>query len=104
MNNLRIKQISAFIKEVRDCNDIDKEKVIVEKKMNKIRSKFMKQSSNMDNKKYMWQLAFAQSIGYFIDFGYSQMVALAASLKFSEKYTGYMCASFMIPEHEMDTF
>ena len=71
MNNLRIKKISAFIKEIRDCNEIDKEKLIVEKKLNKIRTKFMKTSSNSDNKKYLWQLAFAQSIGYIIDFGYN---------------------------------
>lgn len=25
-------------------------------------------------------------------------------MKFSEKYTGYICASFMIPDHELDTF
>lgn len=74
MNNLWIKKISAFIKEVRDSNDIDKEKQIVEKKLNKIRTKFMKSSSNTENKKYIWQLAFAQSIGYFIDFGYNQIV------------------------------
>jgi len=54
MNNLWIKKISAFIKEVRDSNDIDKEKQIVEKKLNKIRTKFMKSSTNTDNKKYIW--------------------------------------------------
>lgn len=104
MNNLRIKSISTFIKKIRDCNDIDLEKQIVEKKLNKIRTKFMKSSSNSDNKKYLWQLAFAQLIGYIIDFGYTQINQLVQSLKYSEKYTGYVTATFMIPPDELDTF
>lgn len=51
MNNLRIKKVSTFIKEVRDCNDIDKEKKLVEKKLNKIRNKFMNNKNNSENKK-----------------------------------------------------
>lgn len=54
MNNIRIKQISQFIKNVRDSQDIDKEKHLVDKKLNKIRNKFIKNSSNADNKKYLW--------------------------------------------------
>lgn len=64
----------------------------------------MKPSSNSDNKKYLWQLAFAQSIGYIIDFGYAQVVQLVKSNKFSEKYTGYITAGLLVPEHELDTF
>lgn len=104
MNNLRIKKVSTFIKEVRDCNDIDKEKKLVEKKLNKIRNKFMNNKNNSENKKQIWQLAYAQSIGYIIDFGYNQILILINSSKFSEKYTGYVTTPFMIPEHELDSF
>ena len=38
--------------------------------MNKIRTKFIKSSSNSENKKYLWKLSFAHLLGYNIDFGY----------------------------------
>lgn len=99
MHHLRIKEISKFIKEIRETTDIDKEKELVNRKMNKIRTKFEKNSKNADNKKYMWMLAYAKITGYKIDFGHKQIGDLIDSDKYSEKYTGYVTTSILV-EHE----
>ncbi len=102
---MRIKGLDNFIKEVRDCKDFEKEKKVVNKEMNKIRSKFGKKSiSGYERKKYIWKLAYANLIGYTIDFGYRKILSLVHSMKYSEKYTGYVTTSFLIPPDEEDIF
>lgn len=64
----------------------------------------MKGSSNSENKKYLWQLTYAYSMGYIIDFGYKEINKLMVSTKFSEKYTGYITATILIPENEIGSF
>ncbi len=61
-----------FIKDIKEQKDIDKEKKLVDKELNKIRTKFVKGSlSGANTKKYIWKLAYAHNTGYTIDFGYN---------------------------------
>lgn len=95
-----------FIQEVRKCENPSDETQIVDKEVKKIRQKFLtkKNMSGYDRKKYVWKLLFARLNGYDVNFGYKEILTLVASAKYSEKYTGYVAASILIPEYETDIF
>lgn len=98
--------LNMFVQEVRKCENPSDEAVIVDKELKKIRQKFMtkKNMSGYDRKKYVWKLLFARLNGYDVNFGYKEILTLISSTKYSEKYTGYIAASILIPEYETDIF
>lgn len=104
--SLNMRGLNMFIQEVRKCENPSDEAVIVDKELKKIRQKFMtkKTMSGYDRKKYIWKLLFARLNGYDVNFGYREILTLLGSNKYSEKYTGYVAASIMIPEYETDIY
>ena len=103
--SLKIKGLDHFIRDIRNCKDFEKEKKLVDKELNKIRTKFSKSSvSGYEQKKYVWKLSYANLTGYTIDFGYKKIVSLIKSKKYSEKYTGYINAGILIPNAEIEIF
>lgn len=104
--SLNMKGLNMFIQEVRKCENPSDEAEKVDKEIKKIRQKFLnkKNMSGYDRKKYVWKLLFARLNGYDINFGYKEILTLVGSPKYSEKYTGYVAASILIPEYEKDIF
>ena len=43
-------------------------------------------------------------IGYDVNFGYTQIITLMNSKKYSEKYTGYITSAILIPEYEEQVY
>lgn len=70
------------------ANSKEAEQKRVDKEMAKIRMKF-KSNANMkgyDRKKYVCKLLYIYMLGYEIDFGHMEAVALLSSDKYSEKH------------------
>lgn len=95
-----------FIQDVRKCENPSDEIDIIGKEVKKIRQKFLtvKKMSGYDRKKYVWKLLFAYLNGFEVNFGYKEVMTLVESTKYSEKYTGYVASSILIPEYETDIF
>jgi len=49
-----------------------------------------------DRKKYVWKLVYVNMMGYDVDFGNNEMVALLSSTSYAEKLVGYMAVSVML--------
>ena len=49
-----------------------------------------------DRKKYVWKLVFINMMGYDVDFGHMEMIALLSSPTYAEKLVGYMAVSVMM--------
>lgn len=98
--------LNVFIQEVRKCENPSDEALVVDKELKKIRQKFLTKKSmkGYDRKKYVWKLLFAKLNGYDVNFGYKEILTLIGSNKYSEKYTGYVAASILIPEYEAEIF
>jgi hypothetical protein len=61
-----------------------------------------KKSPSYDKKKYTWKLLYAYMLGYEIDFGHIQAVNLCSGTKYSEKVSGYLACTLLLPEgHEV---
>lgn len=69
MNNLKFKQVTNFIKDIKISKDVDEEKSIVDKKLNKIRDKFQKPLSGEQTKRYIMVLGYIDQLGYNVNFG-----------------------------------
>jgi AP-2 complex subunit alpha len=44
-------------------------------------------------------LLYIHILGYEVDFGYQEAAGLINSVKYDEKYTGYIASSLIIPEN-----
>ena len=104
--SLNMRGLNMFIQDVRKCENPSDEIGIIDKEVKKIRQKFLtkKSMSGYDRKKYIWKLLFAYLNGYEVNFGYKEILTLVSSSKYSEKYTGYIASSILIPEYETDIF
>ena len=49
-----------------------------------------------DRKKYVWKLVYVNMMGYDVDFGTMEMIALLSSPSYAEKLVGYMAVSVML--------
>ena len=69
-----------------------------------MRQKFATSSSltSYQKKKYVWKMCYIFMLGYEIDFGHLEFIALLGSSKYTEKSVGYMAVSmFLRPGDEM---
>ena len=67
--------------------------------MAKIRKKFQdKGIKNYDRKKYVWKLIYAHILGYEVEFGHEEALALINAQKFTEKSSGYIGIGIMLNE------
>ena len=90
--------LTVFISDLRNCTNPEQERKRVEKEMAHIRSKFTGDASmsGYNRKKYVWKILYMYMLGYEVDFGHMEAVALISSAKYSEKSVGCTCQSPML--------
>ena len=73
----------------------------IDKELANIRTKFKadRSLSSYEKKKYIWKLLYIYVLGYDVEFGHMEAVALISSQKFSEKQVGYIAASVLLHEN-----
>ena len=52
--------------------------------------------SSYQRKKYVWKLVYIHVLGYDVDFGHAEVLALVRSGKYSEKHVGYTALSLLL--------
>lgn len=52
--------------------------------------------SSYQRKKYVWKLVYIHVLGYDVDFGHPEVLALVRSSKYSEKHVGYAALSLLL--------
>lgn len=52
--------------------------------------------SSYQRKKYVWKLVYIHVLGYDVDFGHAEVLALVRSNKYSEKHVGYTALSLLL--------
>ena len=90
-----------FISDIRSCSSKDAEEKRVLKELSRIRGKLStpkRSTLGFDMKKYTWKLLYIHMLGYDVDFGHSESVALISSSRHQDKYTGYVAASILLGE------
>jgi len=101
--------LQNFISDLRNAKSKDEEVKRVEKELANIRKKFTAGGSaklNADGsnpslssyqrKKYVWKLVYIHVLGYEVDFGHSEVLALVRSNKNGEKQVGYVALSLLL--------
>lgn len=87
-----------FITDIRNSPGKDEERKRIDDELAKVRGKFTN-SSNLtayDKKKYILKMCYIYLLGYDIDFGHKEFIALLSSTKFSEKAVGYLAIALML--------
>jgi AP-2 complex subunit alpha len=79
---------------------VEKELANIRKKFNPSGSKVGEDGSNpslssYQRKKYVWKLVYIHILGYDVDFGHAEVLALVRSNKYSEKHVGYTALSLL---------
>ncbi|KAL7506324.1 hypothetical protein ACHAXN_003634 [Cyclotella atomus] len=100
--------LNNFISDLRNSKSKSEESARVEIELAKIRKKFnpgdAKLASDGSNpslssyqrKKYVWKLVYIHVLGYDVDFGHAEVLALVTSKKYSEKMVGYTALSLLL--------
>ena len=101
--------LQNFISDLRNAKSKDEEIKRVEKELANIRKKFTAGGpaklnadgsnptlSSYQRKKYVWKLVYIHVLGYEVDFGHSEVLALVRSSKYSEKQVGYVALSLLL--------
>jgi AP-2 complex subunit alpha len=69
----------------------------VDKELANVRKAFTSgKMAAYDRKKYVWKLVYINMLGYDVDFGHMEMIALVSSPTYSEKLVGYLSTSVML--------
>jgi len=97
----------TFIRDVRSCDGARaKEDARVAKELAHIRNTF-KEAKKVDNysrKKYVAKLVYIHLLGYEVDFGHMEALALLSSPTYHEKQIGYMALAILLHEkHDLLT-
>lgn len=86
----------------------EEEQKRVDKELANIRKKFTATGKNLgedgsntalnsySRKKYVWKLVYIHVLGYDVDFGHAEVLALVRSNKYSEKHVGYTALSLLL--------
>ncbi|KAL3764945.1 hypothetical protein ACHAWU_003805 [Discostella pseudostelligera] len=100
--------LNNFISDLRNAKSREEESNRVEVELAKIRkkcnpgdAKLAADGSNpslssYQRKKYVWKLAYIHVLGYEVDFGHAEVLALVRSKKYSEKTVGYVALSLLL--------
>jgi len=100
--------LNNFISDLRNAKSKEEESNRVELELAKIRKKFNPGDtklapdgsnpslSSYQRKKYVWKLVYIHVLGYEVDFGHSEVLALVRSKKYSEKTVGYVALSLLL--------
>lgn len=101
---LKFRGLVSFVHEVKKCENQEQEIEKIDEELRKIRRKFNQPEAlnGYRRKKYLWKLMFIKMMGVDVNFGYKEILALISSPKFSEKYTAYVTAGYIVNEFDED--
>ncbi|KAL7433150.1 hypothetical protein ACHAXM_004526 [Skeletonema potamos] len=101
--------LNNFITDLRNAKSKEEESSRVEVELAKIRKKFNPGGgtklapdgsnpslSSYQRKKYIWKLVYIHVLGYEVDFGHAEVLALVRSKKYGEKNVGYVALSLLL--------
>mmetsp|Transcript_8260 Transcript_8260/g.12665 ORF Transcript_8260/g.12665 Transcript_8260/m.12665 type:complete len:993 (+) Transcript_8260:96-3074(+) len=102
--------LQNFISDLRNAKSKEEETKRVDKELANIRKKFTAGGpkarkgedgsnstlSSYQRKKYVWKLVYIHVLGYDVDFGHEEVLALVRSDKYSEKQVGYAALSLLL--------
>jgi AP-2 complex subunit alpha len=101
--------LNNFITDLRNAKSKEEESNRVEVELAKIRKKFNPAGgaklaadgsnpslSSYQRKKYIWKLVYIHVLGYEVDFGHAEVLALVRSKKYAEKSVGYVALSLLL--------
>ena len=100
--------LNNFISDLRNSKSKEEESNRIEVELAKIRKKFNPGDSKLaadgsnpslssyQRKKYVWKLVYIHVLGYEVDFGHAEVLALVRSKKYSEKVVGYAALSLLL--------
>mmetsp|Transcript_51734 Transcript_51734/g.155256 ORF Transcript_51734/g.155256 Transcript_51734/m.155256 type:complete len:1059 (-) Transcript_51734:280-3456(-) len=103
--------LQNFISDLRNAKSKEEEQNRVNKELANVRKKFTGGSgggsklnadgsnpslSSYQRKKYVWKLVYIHVLGYEVDFGHPEVLALVRSNKYSEKQVGYVAMSLLL--------
>lgn len=102
--------LQNFISDLRNAKSKEEEQRRVDKELANIRKKFTSGAtaskldadgsntslSSYQRKKYVWKLVYIHVLGYDVDFGHPEVLALVRSNKYSEKQVGYVALSLLL--------
>lgn len=100
--------LQNFISDLRNAKSKEEEQRRVDKELANIRKKFTATGKNLgedgsntalnsySRKKYVWKLVYIHVLGYDVDFGHAEVLALVRSNKYSEKHVGYTALSLLL--------
>mmetsp|Transcript_38800 Transcript_38800/g.71151 ORF Transcript_38800/g.71151 Transcript_38800/m.71151 type:complete len:1041 (+) Transcript_38800:235-3357(+) len=100
--------LNNFISDLRNAKSKEEESNRVEVELAKIRKKFNPGDaklaadgsnpslSSYQRKKYVWKLVYIHVLGYDVDFGHAEVLALVRSKKYNEKSVGYVALSLLL--------
>lgn len=80
---------------------VDKELANIRKKFTPVGNKVGEDGCNAalssyQRKKYVWKMVYIHVLGYDVDFGHPEILALVRSTKYSEKHVGYTALSLLL--------
>lgn len=90
--------LQNFISDLRNAPSKEVEQQRIDKELANIRQKFSN-PGKLDaygRKKYVWKMCYIHMLGYEVDFGHMEIVALISSPKYSEKSVGYVALSLLL--------
>eukprot|EP00538_Stauroneis_constricta_P000521 CAMPEP_0119559134 /NCGR_PEP_ID=MMETSP1352-20130426/11930_1 /TAXON_ID=265584 /ORGANISM="Stauroneis constricta, Strain CCMP1120" /LENGTH=985 /DNA_ID=CAMNT_0007606723 /DNA_START=127 /DNA_END=3084 /DNA_ORIENTATION=- len=100
--------LQNFISDLRNAKSKEEEQKRVDKELANIRKKFTGSGKQLGEdgsnqalnsyhrKKYVWKLVYIHVLGYDVDFGHAEVLALVRSAKYSEKNVGYAALSLLL--------
>ena len=107
--------LQNFISDLRNAKSKEEEQNRINKELANIRRKFTgggsssgvkgaltpggsgdSSLSSYQRKKYVWKLVYIHVLGYEVDFGHAEVLALVKSNKYSEKQVGYVALSLLL--------
>ncbi|MCO5559345.1 hypothetical protein L7F22_012943 [Adiantum nelumboides] len=93
--------LSVFISDIRNCQNKEQERLRVDKELANIRTRFKNEKglTVYEKKKYVWKMLYIYMLGYDVDFGHMETVALISASKYAEKQVGYIVTSCLLNEN-----
>lgn len=93
--------LQVFIADIRNCANREAERLRVDKELANIRTRFKsdRHLTPYEKKKYVWKMLYIYMLGYDVDFGHMEAMALISAPKYAEKQVGYIVTSSLLNEN-----
>lgn len=97
---MAMRGLTVFITDLRACRSREEEEKRINKEIANIRSKFKEgKLTSYDKKKYVCKMLYMYILGWEIDFGHAEAVALISGTKYTEKQIGYLAVTTFLSEN-----